>query len=248
MNDQIKLLFRLSLIDQHLDELREELGDLPVQVKQLEDVLEQKLNALSETVEKIKEIEHLNGTGHVTILELNDKETKLSSQQFKVRNNKEFDAITKQIEFIKNERAELEEKLRTIGVTDENQHATRDAQQAEVNTAQQALNDKRKELEVMQGDTGEELKKFINQRLQTIAAIDDSLEAEYERIRTFHHEAIVSIRRDSCSGCFSAIPSQRIMEMKHNHDKMYTCENCGRILVTEDVITEVETAFEEENG
>jgi len=93
---------------------------------------------------------------------------------------------------------------------------------------------------VLSGDQNEDLKKFIALRLKIIAKLDDSLEAEYERIRTFHSEAAVAVRRNSCSGCYSAIPSQRIMEMKYQRDKLYTCENCGRVLFNEDVAVDIE--------
>lgn len=245
MTEQIKLLAHLAAIDARLDELHDELGDLPAEVKKLEQNVRTKKLALDEAEAKVKEIEHLQGTGHVTVQELQDKETKLTEQQFQVKNNREFDAITKEIEHIKNERASLDDRLRTASVSEENLKATAATLAEAFAEAKSALADKQKELEELTGDHNVELKKFIAMRLKVIADLDDTLEAEYERIRTFHREATVAIRRDSCSGCYSAIPSQRIMEMKYNRDKMYTCENCGRILVTEDVADEVEALVDE---
>lgn len=245
MNEQIKLLAHLAAIDARLDELHDDLGDLPAEVKKLELNVRAKKQAVEEAEAKIKEIEHLQGTGHVTIQEMQDKETKLTEQQFQVKNNREFDAITKEIEHIKTERASLEDRLRTASVTEENLKSAHAKLSEELAEAQTALSDKQKDLEELTGDHNEDLKKFIAMRLKVIADLDDTLELEYERIRTFHREATVAIRRDSCSGCYSAIPSQRIMEMKYNRDKMYTCENCGRILVTEDVADEVEALVEE---
>jgi uncharacterized protein len=245
MNEQIKLLAHLAAIDARLDDLHDELGDLPAEVKKLEQNVRTRMLAAEEMQARVKEVEHLQGTGHVTIQEMQDKETKLTEQQFKVKNNREFDAITKEVEHVKTERAALEERLRTASVSEENLKASLERLTAELAEAQSALADKQKELEELTGDHNVELKKFIAMRLKVIAVLDDTLEAEYERIRTFHREATVAIRRDSCSGCYSAIPSQRIMEMKYNREKMYTCENCGRILVTEDVADEVEAIVEE---
>lgn len=245
MNEQIKLLAHLAAIDARLDDLHDELGDLPAEVKKLEQNVRTRKLAAEDMQARVKEVEHLQGTGHVTIQEMQDKETKLTEQQFKVKNNREFDAITKEVEHVKSERAALEERLRTASVSEENLKASLERLNAELAEAQSALADKQKELEELTGDHNVELKKFIAMRLKVIAVLDDSLEAEYERIRTFHREATVAIRRDSCSGCYSAIPSQRIMEMKYNREKMYTCENCGRILVTEDVADEVEALVEE---
>jgi predicted nucleic acid-binding Zn-ribbon protein len=176
--------------------------------------------------------------------ESHDKEQKLAQQQFQVKNNREFDAITKEIDHLKQQRADLEERLRTAGVTEENLTATLTQQQAELDEVHEKLVEKQKSLEAMSGDQNEDLKKFIALRLQIIAKLDDTLEAEYERIRTFHSEAAVALRKNSCSGCYSAIPSQRIMEMKYQRDRLYTCEACGRILFTEDVAVDIEQLLE----
>ncbi|MCO6466233.1 MAG: hypothetical protein J5I53_06425 [Bradyrhizobiaceae bacterium] len=247
MNEQITLLAQLAAIDMRLDELHDELGDLPREVKALELAVRDRLSAVEATKAKIDEIEQLRGTGHVTMQEMHDKEVKLADQQFQVKNNREFDAITKELEHIKQERSTLEDRIRTASVSEENLQATLDRSQAEYDEAKGRLQDKVAELEQLTGESNVELKKYIAMRLRVIAKLDDTLEAEYERIRTFHREATVPIKRDSCSGCYSAIPSQRIMEMKHNRDRMYTCENCGRILVTEDVAIETENAVEEGN-
>lgn len=247
MNEQIFLLAQLASVDANLDELHDELGDLPAEVKRLEQNVRQKTEVAHVTKTQIDEIEHLQGNSHVSIQEMQDKETKLSAQQFQVKNNREFDAITKEIDHIKVERSELDDRLRTASVKLENLNNTYQIQTAELAEAQEVLNDKEKELELLTGDHNEELKKFIDARLKIIAKLDDTVEGEYERIRTFHREAAVCIRRNSCSGCFSAIPSQRIMEMKYNRDRLYTCENCGRILYTEDVQTEIDAMVEEGN-
>jgi predicted nucleic acid-binding Zn-ribbon protein len=247
MNEQIKLLAHLAAIDVHLDELHDELGDLPQEVKELELLVHDRMQIVDATKSKVADVEHLRGSGHVSIQEMQDKEVKLSDQQFQVKNNREFDAITKEIDHLKQERSDLEDKLRTASVTVENLQVTLTNQEADLVQARMQLQEKEKELEALTGDNNVELKKYIAMRLKVIAKLDDTLEAEYERIRTFHREAAVAIRRDSCSGCYSAIPSQRIMEMKYNRDRMYTCENCGRILITEDVADEVEAAVEEGN-
>jgi predicted nucleic acid-binding Zn-ribbon protein len=170
-----------------------------------------------------------------------DKEQRLSQQQFQVKNNREFDAITKEIDHLKSERAALDERLRTAGVREENLRASLNQQEHELAEVKEKLADKQKELEALSGDQNEELRKYIEIRLRLSGQIDDTLETEYERIRTFHGNAAVPIRKNSCSGCFSAIPSQRIMEMKYQRDKVYTCENCGRIIFTDDVAVDIDS-------
>ncbi|RPI68020.1 MAG: hypothetical protein EHM43_06110, partial [Ignavibacteriae bacterium] len=88
MNEQIKLLAHLAAIDARLDDLHDELGDLPAEVKKLEQNVRTRMLAAEEMQARVKEVEHLQGTGHVTIQEMQDKETKLTEQQFKVKNNR----------------------------------------------------------------------------------------------------------------------------------------------------------------
>lgn len=244
MEQQLQLLAQLAAVDAELDELHEELGDLPVEVKKIEKVVRAKQENVDATLAAIAELNQLRGTAHITMQESQDKEQRLAQQQFQVKNNREFDAITKEIDHLKLERANLEERLRTAGVTEENLNITLAQQQSELNEAREKMVEKEKALEVLSGDQNEDLRKFIALRLQIIAKLDDALEAEYERIRTFHNEAAVALRKNSCSGCYSAIPSQRIMEMKYQRDRLYTCESCGRILFTEDVAVDIEELLE----
>lgn len=241
---QISLLAQLAAIDSQLDELHDELGDLPEIVKQHEKLVAEKTAVVEATLQSLHDIEHLRGTAHVTQQELTDRETKLGEQQFQVKNNREFDAITHEIAAIKDRKTELDESLRTAAVREENLRTQLEQQQRELDEAKDALADKEKELEDLSGDQNDDLRKFIEMRRKIIGQVDAELETEYQRIRTFHREAVVAIRKNSCSGCYSAIPSQRIMEMKYNREKIHTCENCGRILCTEDEAVDIDTLVE----
>ena len=245
MEQQIQLLAQLAAVDSQLDELHDELGDLPQEVKKLEALVRERLTDVETTQQSITDLDHLRGTAHVTMQESQDKEQRLAKQQFQVKNNREFDAITKEIEHLKHERATLEERLRTAGVREENLRQTLTQQETLLAEAQSKLTDKEQELAHLSGDHNDEMRQYIDVRLKLITKLDDTLELEHERIRQFHSNAAVAIRRNSCSGCYSAIPSQRIMEMKYQRDKMYTCENCGRILFTDDVEAEIDAVMEE---
>lgn len=241
MEQQINLLAQLAAVDAQLDELHDELGDLPQEVKKLEASLREKVATLEVTQKNIADLDHLRGTAHVTIQECLDKEQRLAQQQFQVKNNREFDAITREIEHLKTQRTEIEERIRTSGVREENLNTILAQQEQELAVVREKLSEKESELAERSGDQNDELKKYIELRLRLSGQINDALETEYERIRTFHGNAAVAIKRNSCSGCYSAIPSQRIMEMKYQRDKVYTCEGCGRILFTEDVEADIDT-------
>lgn len=241
---QISLLAQLSAVDAQLDDLHDDLGDLPQIVKRHETTVLERTQVAEVTQQALRDLENLRGTAHITMQELQDKGVRLAEQQFQVKNNREFDAITKEMEGSKVKRADLEEALRTGNVREENLRATLEQQQRELDEARELLAEKEHELEELSGDQNDELKKYIEIRRKLIPQIDNALEVEYERIRTFHREAVVPLRKNSCSGCYSAIPSQRIMEMKYNREKIYTCENCGRILYSEDIAVDVAAVVE----
>lgn len=245
MEQQIQLLAQLAAVDAELDELHDELGDLPQEVKRLEQTVKERITEYEATQQALTDLDTLRGSAHITMQESVDKEQRLSSQQFKVKNNREFDAITKEIEHLKAERASMDERLRTAGVREENLRQTLAIQESLLGEAREKLSAKERELEHLSGDQNDEMRKYIEVRLKIITKLDDSLEAEYERIRQFHSNAAVGIKKNSCSGCYSAVPSQRIMEMKYQRDRMYTCENCGRILFMDDVEAEIEAVIEQ---
>jgi uncharacterized protein len=244
MQQQITLLAQLSVIDAQLDELHDDLGELPVEVKKHATRVREQRVIVEDLQKSVHEIEHLQGNAHVTQQELTDRETKLTEQQFQVKNNKEFDAITAEIEHVKATRSSLDEQLRTASVKEENLRSQLNQHAETLEEYARGLANKEQELADVSGDHTEELKKLGIVRKRITSELDSALEREYERIRTFHRAAVVPLRRNSCSGCFSAIPSQKIMEMKYNRDKVYTCESCGRILVTEDVVVDLETLIE----
>ncbi|HRI30264.1 MAG TPA: C4-type zinc ribbon domain-containing protein, partial [Candidatus Kapabacteria bacterium] len=73
----------------------------------------------------------------------------------------------------------------------------------------------------------------IHRRTELTTTIQPNILEEYERIRTFHTDAAVKVRRNCCSGCFSAVPPQKLVEMRTKLDLIFTCEHCGRILITD---------------
>lgn len=239
MEAPITLLARLAKIDVRLAELHDDLGDLPAIVRRHEEIVRNAAGVYEATETAIRDLEQMRTDASLSLQELAENETKLGDNQFRVKNNREFDAITNELEHIRSERSKLDEQLRTAGVKLENLNRTLESARIELSEAQTLLREKTLELDAISGEHNEELRKLISNRLVIIAELDDSIEAEYERIRSFHPDAAVSIRKNSCSGCYSAVPSQRIMEMKYNREKVYICESCGRILFTEDIAIEI---------
>ena len=227
------MLATMSDIDSTLDDLKEELGDLPQQVKDAEEYVRAKSKHTEKATKDLKEIESFNSNSGNRLLEIKDKEDQLAQQQFNVRNNKEFDAITNEIEMLRDERNKIYDEQRTVGVKEENLTSILEESKKELEEAQKELTRKEDELTSISHGHNDEILQQTKQRAELAQAISVSILAEYERIRTFHKDAAVKVKKNSCSGCFSKVPPQRIVEMRNKPDSMFLCEHCGRILLGE---------------
>lgn len=236
-----ELLAYLALIDRNLDELEEEFGDLPQRVAEQKDKKNELEKLVHETEHILEEVKEFCSISKNTLIDLKAKEEKLSQQQFQVRNNKEFDAITSEIKHVKEESKMLTEKLRQETIKEQNLERILDDQKAELITAKEQLKEFKKELEEVQEEQDEEKEEFIEKRDKLIAKIDKTSLALYNRVRVYHKDAAVKVKKNSCSGCFSSIPPQLIVEMRSGDDVVYTCENCARILIPEEIeVTEAD--------
>ncbi|GIV54439.1 MAG: hypothetical protein KatS3mg039_0957 [Candidatus Kapaibacterium sp.] len=235
MPTNVELIARLAHIDEKLDDMHEELGELPKQVKKLEDKLRQRRRLVEETQKALEEIEHYRTTMRLRLQEFADKESKLQQVQFsgQVRNNREFDAITKEIEFIRSERTRIEQELAQSEIKKENLHGLLERQMSDFEEARAELQQREDELSSLSSEQDNEFRALQSERKAIIEQLAADWYAEYERIRTYHADAAVYVHKGSCSGCFSAIPPQVQVEMRNQPDRMFVCEHCGRILYPE---------------
>ena len=233
MTTQIQHLAALSAIDLDLDDYEEEFGDLPDQIKVLDNNAKKHKSIVSETLGILSEVKKFTAAAKTTLKELKEKETQLSEKQFKVRNNKEFDAITKEIEHIRQERSRLTNELRNAALKDENLVAVLVGQKSDLEEAEAALKEKEAEMDLISSDQNVEVKKLRKKKNDVLKKLEQSYIDEYLRVRTQHNDAVVQIRKNCCSGCFSLIPSQKIVLIRNAPEKIFSCENCGRILYPE---------------
>lgn len=233
MHAQIQFIAQLAEIDEQMDEFHQELGDLPGEVKDAEKKLRQKNSLVEETQSLLEELLDFRAKSGVMLEDLKTKEAKYAQQQFQVRNNREFDAITNEIENIRKERESINEKLRTSTVKEDNLRLILSQQQKDYDEVKSILDDKENQLKELSGSHSDEIRDLIHRRNELVTTIQPSIMEEYERIRTFHTDAAVKVRRNCCSGCFSAVPPQKLVEMRTKLDQIFTCEHCGRILITE---------------
>ena len=236
MEPQVYYLASLSIVDQKHDELNEEFGDLPQKVTDLKRRLDE-INALvSETQHILKDNKEFAGKSKITLLELKEKEEKLAKQQFKVRNNKEFDAITKEIEHSRSEYSRISEEVRVSAIKEENLKPILEEQKKDAEEVAKELKEQVAELNRITSDQNEEVKELMRVREEMLSHVDAANYEEYKRIRTFHSDAVVKVKKNSCSGCYNNVPPQKIVECRNNLDKLFTCEHCGRIIYPEEII------------
>ena len=236
VEEKLVSMIRLQKIDSKLDEIQILKGELPMEVKDLEDEVEglharqtrveEEINGINEFIEQKKE----------AIKEAQAMIKKYEKQSENVKNSREFEAINKEIEL-----QQLDEKVSEKHIKDATEEIAEKARQLElakkaVATKEVNLNNKKGELEKIIKDTEKEEKHYAKDAEEARTQVDERLLLSYERIRKNFRNglAIVPVERDSCGGCFHAIPPQKQSEIKL-HKKIMVCENCGRILVDADL-------------
>lgn len=238
MKDTLRLLYQLQLIDSNLDDVEELKGDLPATVREL-DIRVNELNAKVQTKQSfIDSFVEARNKADNDVKDYEEKLKKYKTQQYKVRNNKEYDAITKEIEF-------AEETIRTLTKEFEdfeNKMSIAKTELGELQTQLDALNeelkDKKKELSEVSKETEDEELKYKHEREKLLVRISKDNLYKYENIRSARGKAVVPFRKHSCGGCGNRIPPQHIIEIRRD-DKLYVCQHCGRIVVSDELAKEI---------
>ncbi len=234
--EKLTAVLSLQKIDSKIDEIKTMKGELPMEVKDLEDEIEglqTRINNIDAEINSINTFIENKSNAKKEALALIKKYEK---QQDNVKNNREFEAINKEIEM-----QELEVKLNEKHIKDAT-YEQKDRMNARIKTeekikdVEEALTVKRAELEKITADTEIE-EKILSEKSQAAKEkVDPRLLTAYDRIRKSYRNglAVVPIMRDSCGGCFNVIPPQRQSEIRQ-HKKIIVCEHCGRILVDSDL-------------
>lgn len=232
MYEKIMALYELQKIDSQIDEINKVKGELPDEVQDLDD----EIAGLNTRVDGINaEIEELNALTRQRrrqIDEANLMIAKYNEQQNNVRNNREFDAISKEIEYQELEIKLAEKHLKEYATAIKVKKAKAEETEALIAERNIDLAAKRTELENIEAETADQVKELAAQAEVAKKKIDDRLLTAYGRIRSKVHNglAVVTVQRDACSGCFNRIPPQRQVEVSQGK-KLIVCEYCGRILV-----------------
>lgn len=227
----VKQLIDLQEIDSRFDALQLQKGDLPLMIEEAEEDLESKIQEKQEIERGIQKGEADRRMFQMEIEASNEKLKQYEEQLYKVQTNKEYDAISLEIDTKKMEIKELENKiLQSIEEEEELKYKIE-----EIEGGIKKLNDQlieyRRELDEIIFQTREEETLLKKEREKILANMDKRYEWQYDRIRKAKDGlAVVAIKRNSCGGCYSAIPPQKIVEIREMN-RLFTCEYCGRIIV-----------------
>ena len=244
VEDKLKALFQLQEADSKIDRIQRLRGELPLEVNDLEDELE----GLQTRIEKIQsEIIQRKEDIAAKKNDIKDSQNhikKYEQQQMDVRNNREFEAIAKEIEFQKLEIELCEKRIREYSFDIENKTKLLETSQTRFEERSIDLQQKQNELNDIIAETQKEEEELIAASEKLASVIEDRLLSAYKRIRSNARNglAVANVERDACGGCFNKIPPQRQLDIK-THKKIIVCEYCGRILLDAELIrSELENA------
>ncbi len=244
VEEKLSAVLSLQKIDSKIDEIKTLKGELPLEVKDLEDEIEGLQTRLRNIDAEITSINNFIDAKNNGKKDAQALIKKYEKQQDNVKNNREFEAITKEMEM-----QELEVRLNEKHIKDatfelrDRMNARMKAEE-KIADVEESLKVKRLELEKISADTEKEEKILAERSDEAKLKVDPRLLTAYVRIRTSYRNglAVVPILRDSCGGCFNVIPPQRQSEIRQ-HKKIIVCEHCGRVLVDTDLNDKVTVKF-----
>ena len=236
IEDKLRAMYDLQSVVSEIDKIKTLRGELPLEVQDLEDEITGLKTRLMNLEDEIKTLETAIKNKKIAIRDSESLIAKYTEQQNNVRNNREFDSLSKEIEFqtleielsekrIKEFNSEMAEKKEAINISKQLLQEREDDLERKKNELDEITQETRIEEEKLKSKS-EKIESFIEPRLLTA----------FKRIRKNARNglAVVTIQRDACGGCFNKIPPQRQMDIA-NRKKIIVCEYCGRILVDKDI-------------
>ena len=235
VKEKLKALYDLQQVDTDIDKIKILRGELPLEVQDLEDEIEGLETRVGNIESEMKSLQEAISKKNNEITNAQSLIKKYEEQQNNVRNNREYDSLSKEIEFqtLEIELAEKRKKEFSEQVEEKEVHIADST--AILDERKDDLNTKKSELDEIISDTRKE-EEILNKKRDDIEnMIEPRLYTAYEKIRNNARNglAVVTVERDACGGCFNKIPPQRQLDIA-SRKKIIVCEYCGRILVDTD--------------
>ena len=234
---KLRSLYELQLIDSKVDRLRIIRGELPLEVQDLEDTVAQLETRFENYSKENAELEHQVAEKTQAIKDHKANIKKYEGQLAKVKNNREYDAITKEVEFQNLEIQLCEKRIKEYKALIAQKEEFLVSAEKDLKDKKKDLKAKKAELEEIIEETEKEEQDLIKKSVKKSKETEPRLLNAYTRVRgnMINGLAVVPVERDACGGCFSKIPPQRQLDIK-THKKVIVCEHCGRILVDPDLV------------
>ena len=237
VEERLRALYSLQLVDSEIDKIKTLRGELPLEVQDLEDEIAGLETRLGNLKDEVTNLDKSVAKKNNEILDAQALIKKYEEQQKNVRNNREFDSLSKEIEYQNLEIELFNKKIREFNFQIDEKKVLIGESEGTLADRQSDLDNKKSELDEIISDTQKEEEGLYKKSDKIQAVIEERLLTAYKRIRSNARNglAVVSIQRDACGGCFNQIPPQRQLDIK-SRKKIIVCEYCGRILVDDEII------------
>ncbi|PPK87818.1 hypothetical protein CLV84_0771 [Neolewinella xylanilytica] len=239
VEEKMRELYRLQLIDSQIDEIEILKGELPMEVSDLEDEIAGLETRISRTEGLVDELKHEIGRHEANMKESDMLITRYEEQMNNVKNNREYEALMKETEMQRLEIQLSQKKAKTANEDLEGRTATLDATKERRDAKLKLLDVKQEELKSIIAKTEKEEKKLRRQSDKQRKLIEDRLLRAYDKTRANFRNglAVVTVQRNACGGCFNAIPPQQQLEISQRK-RLMACEHCSRVLVDDSILEE----------
>lgn len=236
VEEKLKALYDLQVVDTSVDKIRILRGELPLEVQDLEDEIEGLQTRVSKFDEDIENLEKSIAGKKQEIQNAQSLIKKYEEQQNNVRNNREYDSLSKEIEFQSLEIELCEKRIKEFTSQIEEKKSIIEESATVLNERKADLDNKKKELDDIVAETQKEEEVLLSKSETIRSIIDSRLLTAYTKIRGNARNglAVVTVERDACGGCFNKIPPQRQLDIA-SRKKIIVCEYCGRILVDPEI-------------
>ncbi|MFM9948647.1 MAG: zinc ribbon domain-containing protein [Saprospiraceae bacterium] len=232
VEEKLRQLFNLQRIDSQIDEIQIMKGELPMEVSDLEDEIAGLQTRIDRLQSVVTEMESDLSKYHAQIKEAEMLIQRYQAQLDNVKNNREFEALTKELEMQRLDIQLKEKKIRAGEIELDNKRDTLKGTEDRIEKKKKELDAKKVELNQIIEKTDQEEKTLRGLSMAAREHVEERLIRAYDKVRTSYRNglAVVTVERNSCGGCFNKIPPQLQLEIAQ-HRKIIACEHCGRILV-----------------
>ncbi len=236
VEEKLRDIFELQKVESEIDKIQTLRGELPLEVQDLEDELVGLETRIKNFEDEVKELETAISKKKIEITDAQGLIKKYETQQNNVRNNREFDSLSKEIEFQSLEIQLSEKRIKEFAVRLQDKQTVTADSRSMFEERKRDLEAKKHELDEIISETKIEEENLYMRSKLISQRIDERLLSAYRRIRKNARNGlgVVTVQRDACGGCFNRIPPQRQLDIRSRR-KIIVCEYCGRILVDDEI-------------